>query len=528
MRGLFFEKNLSDHFACDDLSRRRFIGQGIACVLASAFKSQHCVSAAEPSEAKPIAPVSNKLIYRSAVELARLIRAQTVSSEEVVQAHLDRIVAVNPRLGAVVQLDSAGALKAAREADDALARGDRLGPLHGIPVTIKDSFDTAGIISTGGTTGRSGFVPSADATVVKRLRTAGAIIVGKTNTPELTLSYETDNLIYGRTNNPFDLARTSGGSSGGAAAILAVGGSPIDVGSDTMGSIRVPAHFCGIAGLKPTFGQVSRAGHIIPPGGLVGRMTHVGPMARFVEDLILLLPIISGSDPLDPEVVPVDVKEPSSARLKSLRIAFFSENGKSKPTDDVVQAVESAAKVLAAEGSPTEEKRLPGFDVIDPILSVINAGDGGDYYLNLLRRYGTTRMHPDTVAIVMRSRSGVAPGRKYSEALQNWDKLKESALKFMNDFDLLICPPASAAAPKHGGTRGMDFSYSYLFNLLGWPAVVVRVGTTAGGLPIGVQIVGRPWKDHEVLAAALRIEKMLGGWKPDFSEQRLIQQSSIP
>src|SRR6266487_2160215 len=335
------DKNRSDHFACDDVSRRSFIGQGIACVLASAFNGQHFVSAADPNETRPIAPVSNKLIYRSAAELARLIRTKTVSSEEVVQAHLDRIVAVNPRISAVVQLDSVGALKAAREADTALARGDRLGPLHGIPVTIKDSFDTVGIISTGGTTGRSRFVPSADATVVKRLRTAGAIILGKTNTPELTLSYETDNLIYGRTSNPFDLARTSGGSSGGAAAILAVGGSPIDVGSDTAGSIRVPAHFCGIAGLKPTFGRVSRTGHILPPGGVVSRMTHVGPMARFVEDLILLLPIISGLDPLDPEVVLVGLEEPSAVRLKSLKTAFFSENGKSTPAADLVQAVQS-------------------------------------------------------------------------------------------------------------------------------------------------------------------------------------------
>ena len=169
-----FDKYRSNHFACDDLSRRNFIGQGITCVLASVFKSQRFVSAAEPSETRPVASVSHELIYRSAAELARLIRAKTVSSEEIVRAHLNRIVAVNPRISAVVQLDSIGALKAARDADTALARGDRLGPLHGIPLTIKDSFDTAGIISTGGTTGRSQFVPSADATVVKRLRAAGA------------------------------------------------------------------------------------------------------------------------------------------------------------------------------------------------------------------------------------------------------------------------------------------------------------------------------------------------------------------
>jgi len=491
--------------------------------LASVFEAQRFVSAADPGETRRLAPVSNDLIYRSAAELAPLIRAKTVSAEEIVRAHLQRIVAVNPRISAVVQLDSAGALKAAKDADTALARGDRLGPLHGIPVTIKDSFDTAGMVSTGGTTGRSRFVPSADATVVKRLRAAGAIVLGKTNTPELTLSYETDNLIYGRTSNPFDLGRTAGGSSGGAAAIIAVGGSPIDVGSDTAGSIRVPAHFCGIAGLKPTFGLVSRAGNILPPGGVVGRMTHVGPMARFVEDLILLLPIISGSDPHDPEVVPVDLEQPSSVRLKSLKTAFFFANGKSTPGADLTQAVRSAATVLAEEGAPTEEKCLPGFNVMDSILDVLNAGDGGDYYLNLLRRYGTTRMHADTIAILLRSRSSVTSGRKYSEALQDWDRLKVSALEFMNKVDLLICPPASSTAPKHGGTHGMDFSYSSLFNLLGWPAAVVRVGITSEGLPIGVQIVGRPWKDHEVLAAALRIEKSLGGWKRDFPERPLIQ-----
>lgn len=505
------------------LSRRTFIDRGIACVLASILGGQR-IAAAEANQSKPTAPAGSKLIYRSATELARLIRTKAVSSEEVVKAHLDRIVAVNPRLTAVVQLDSARALKAAKEADAGLERGDRVGPLHGVPFTIKDSFDTAGIISTGGTTGRSKFVPNTDATVVTRLKNAGAILLGKTNTPELTLSYETDNLVYGRTNNPYDLTRTPGGSSGGAAAILAVGGSPIDIGSDTMGSIRVPAHFCGIVGLKPTYGRVSRGGHIIPPGGLVGRITHVGPMARFVDDLILLLPIISGTDSADPDVVPMKPGDPSTVRVKALRVAFFSENGKSKATADLAKAVLSAAKALAAEGSPIEEERPPGFDVIDPILSVINAGDSGEYYQNLLKQHGTSRMHPDTIGILMRSRS-VATGRKYSEALLNWDRLKESALKFMNDFDLLICPPASAAAPKHGGTRGIDFSYSYMFNLLGWPAAVVRVGTSAEGLPISVQIVGRPWQDHEVLAAALRLEKMLGGWKPDFPEQPLTQRN---
>src|SRR5262245_57980307 len=232
------------------------------------------------------------LIYASATALAQAIRSKKVSSEEVVNAYLQRIEAVNPQLNAVVQLTADTALKQAREADAALARGDSKGPLHGVPMTIKDSFDTAGVISTGGTKGRALFLPSQDAAAVARLRQAGAILMGKTNTPELTLSFETDNLIYGRTNNPYDLSRTPGGSSGGAAAIIAAGGSPLDLGSDLGGSIRLPSHFCGIAGIKPTSGRVPRTGHI--PSFDIGPLEawmQVGPMARFVEDLILTLPI---------------------------------------------------------------------------------------------------------------------------------------------------------------------------------------------------------------------------------------------
>src|SRR5687768_3723921 len=256
-------------------SRRDFLrksGAGIAGLLAVRFASA-------ASAAIPPAPMAapDPSLFNSATELLRLLRSKEISSHELVKAHLDRIRAINPVLNAVCQLDEPAALKSARAADEALARGDTLGPLHGLPITIKDSFDTKGIISTGGTTGRARHIPAKDATAVARLRAAGAVILGKTNTPELTISYETNNLIYGCTNNPYDLTRTPGGSSGGAAAILAAGGSALDLGSDTAGSIRVPAHFSGIAGLKPTFGRVSRAGHIIPPGGVVGRQTHIGP-----------------------------------------------------------------------------------------------------------------------------------------------------------------------------------------------------------------------------------------------------------
>ena len=227
------------------------------------------------------------IVSASATRLAAAIRRREVSCIEVVEACIQHIQRVNPHVNAVVQLTSDRARAEAKARDRALARREHVGPLHGVPITIKDSFDVAGVVSTAGTTGRRAFVPASDAIAVARMRAAGAILLGKTNCPELTLSYETDNLVYGRTSNPYDFTRTSGGSSGGAAAIIAAGGVSLDIGSDTGGSIRVPSHFCGIAGIKPTSGRVPRTGHIMPAEGVLQSLTQIGPMARFVDDLIL-------------------------------------------------------------------------------------------------------------------------------------------------------------------------------------------------------------------------------------------------
>ncbi|MFX0199042.1 MAG: amidase, partial [Candidatus Hodarchaeota archaeon] len=224
------------------------------------------------------------------------MRNKEVSSEEVVKAHLERIEEVNPKLNAVVLLTAESALHQAREADAALARGEIKGPLHGVPVTIKDNIETAGVVSTSGTKGRSSFVPAHDATVAARMWAAGAIMLGKTNLPEFGLAFETDNLVYGRTNNPYDLSRTPGGSSGGEAAIIASGGSPLGLGNDMGGSIRLPSHFCGLAGIKPTTDRVPRTGHFPPPLTGLDPLWQAGPMARRVEDLILTLPIIARVD----------------------------------------------------------------------------------------------------------------------------------------------------------------------------------------------------------------------------------------
>jgi amidase len=206
-----------------------------------------------------------EIIFDSAASLAEAIRQKRVSSSELTQAYLERIERVNPSLNAVVMLDDT-AMEQARAADSGLAKGEDVGPLHGVPITLKDSHDTVGVVTTGGTLGRADFVPDRDSTVAARLRAAGVVLLGKTNTPELTMGMETDNLVYGRTNNPYDTTRTSGGSSGGGAAIVAAGGSAFDIGSDTGGSIRFPGHCCGVAGIKPTSGRVPRTGHIIPYG----------------------------------------------------------------------------------------------------------------------------------------------------------------------------------------------------------------------------------------------------------------------
>jgi amidase len=519
--------NLVSSVPVPNTSRRIFLrhagARGLAIILSTRIAPSITRAAAKAPQHPTV--TKNDLIYRSASELARLIRSKTISSEELVRAYLDRISLVNPKLNAVCQLDEKGALAAARDADAALNRGGDVGKLHGIPVTIKDSFDVKGIVSTGGTQGRHAFVPEKDATVAARLRAAGAIILGKTNTPELTLSYDTDNLIYGRTHNPYGLALTPGGSSGGAAAILAVGGSALDIGSDTAGSIRIPAHFCGVAGLKPTFGRVSRVGHILPPGGVVGRQTHAGPMARFVEDLILALPIIAGPDAQDPEVESVALEDPATVDVTALRVGYFTDSGKRRATSEMVRAVQSATKALSDAGLKCGSARPPGLDTSGQILSGLNSADGGEYYRQLLRQHGTTSLHAGTSNFLQQIRTSVTAGPKQTDVLAAWENLRENSLKFMRDFEILICPPCSDVAPKPQHSGFLDYSYSSFFNLLGWPAAVVRVGRTSTGLPKGVQIVGRPWKEHEVLAVALLLEKKLGGWKPDFREDTLLEKA---
>jgi amidase len=454
-------------------------------------------------------------IYASATAIAAAIREKQVSSFELVSACLARIGVVNSRLNAVVQLCSEQALRDARNADEALARGTPKGPLHGVPFTLKDAIESQGVICTGGTEGRAHYVPPEDAVVVKRLRGAGAILLGKTNCPELGWAWEADNLIYGKTNNPYDLNLSPGGSSGGESAIIAAGGSPFGLGSDAGGSVRFPAHCTGIASIKPTSGRVPRTGHFPGPGGLLDSLWQIGPLARNVEDLALVLPIISGVDMQDAAIVPMPLGNPRSVDLCRLRIAFHADNGIVTPSSEIAAAVKKAAAVLSQAGASVEEARPPGIEQTYEIYLGLFTADGGAGIESLLKEVGTTRVHPLMQRVLDLQHQGVKTVAELGELVGRWDAFRREMLFFISNYDVLLCPVCSFAGMEHGSTydRLSSFSYTMTSNLTGWPAAVVRGGTTESGLPIGVQIVARPWREDVALAVAQALQDAQGGWQ---------------
>ncbi|MCH8818095.1 MAG: amidase [Chloroflexi bacterium] len=455
----------------------------------------------------------HELLSGSATQIALAIRNRDVSSVEIVRAALERIGEVNPKLNAVVALATDRALVEARRLDAESARGGSRGALHGVPITLKDSHDTEGIVTTGGTTGRAGKMPEADSPPVARLRAAGAIVLGKTNTPEFTMSFITENLVYGKTNNPYDLARTPGGSSGGAAAIVASCGAFLELGSDLGGSVRVPSHYCGIAGLKTSAGRVPRTGHAFPWGGPLDRFGTIGPLARRVEDLALALTIISGPDWVDPFVEPVAIRDPAEVKVAGLRVAFFTDNGLQTPSPDVQDAVKSAGMVIADAGAVLEEKR-PGAVARASELAYRSFGaDGGYLSRKLLSESGTTEP-----SRFLAERASGPPEKglsveEYAALMHEVDAVRSEMLRFMKDYDAVICPVAAQPAPTHEDAEGLIYTYTAAHNLSGLPAAVVRGGTSPEGLPIGVQIVAQPWREDVALALAAVIEEATGGWQ---------------
>jgi amidase len=465
---------------------------------------------------KPLALPSD-LTAASATEIARAIRDRVVSSLDVVEAHLARIAAVNPALNAVVHIADETARRQARAADAALARGERLGPLHGVPFTVKDTIESAGLPCTGGTLGRARHVPDADATVVARLRAAGGIVLGKTNVPELAAAFESDNLVYGRSSNPYDLARTPGGSSGGEAAVIAARGSPLGLGTDAGGSIRLPAHFCGLAAIKPTAGRIPRTGQFPYPLGFRQALSHASPIARRVEDLVLVLPLLSGPDFADHAVVDAPLGDPRAIALRGLRVAFYTDIGAVKPTPATAIAVKKAATLLEEAGVVVEEASPPGLEESADLFSRIFGADGGAGARALFAQIGTAEVSP----LLQRSlgtlfaNAARTPDDLFQLAAR-WDRFRNTMLGFMKRYDAVLAPIAAFPAVLHGTSFDEDkapgFAYTMTYNLTGWPSTAIRAGTSPEGLPIGVQIAARPWREDVSLALAAALEERLGSF----------------
>jgi amidase len=431
----------------------------------------------------------SELFYASATVLARRIRERELTATEVVQAHLERITAINPLLNAVVQLAEEQALQEARAADADLALGRWRGPLHGVPFTVKDWIDAAGLLCTGGDPRFRRRVPAADATVVARMRQAGAILLGKTNVLA-------ENPVYGRTNNPYNLAYSPTGSSSGEAALIAAGGSPLGLGSDSGGSIRQPAHACGVCGLKPTTGRIPLTGHFPFISAMNDPRTTIGPLARFVEDLALALPILCGMDWQDASVVPMPLADWRAVEVGALRVATYTRHEGAAPTPATVETCQQAALALAALGAPVEEALPPRIEEAAVIT----------------REYW---QRPESASAEEWMPDGefVLSSAQVEEHLFRWDRFRRALIGFMARYDAILTPVAERPATPHGTDPGW-IPYTLPYSLTGWPCAVVRAGTSPEGMPIGVQVVARPWRDDVALAVAAAIERARGGWQP--------------
>jgi len=510
-------------------SRRDFLrraGLGSAGTLLASLPIAAISSSSAKAAPAPVTSTdkSDEIIWMSATKLAQLIREKKVSATEAVKAFIARQDHVNRKLNAVVMPCYERALAEAKAADESLAKGKLMGPLHGVPMTIKDSLATEGVVSTGGTLGRKDYIPDKDATVVARARKAGAILLGKSNTPEFTLGSisglsTTTNLVYGTSCNPYDLKRSTSGSSGGAGAGVAAGLASFDIGSDWGGSIRGPCHNNGVAGIKPTSVRVPRTGHIAGYGGVFDLFQQLGPIARRLEDVSLITPLLSGPDFSDASCAPVPWADPAAVDLKKLRLAFFPTNTVTETDDDTKKTVLQAVKWLEGNvASVTED--LPK-DLLTELFDArhkLTNGDALAYYKRLADKNGTKTFSPQRHEQMARLTQISAA--EYIEAWEIQDANKVKMLEWFAKYDVLICPVAGKPAQliETGYDvpipTGPQWSYTGVFNSTGWPATVVRCGSSADGkLPIGVQIVAAPWRDDITLAVAAVLEAQSGGWQ---------------
>src|SRR5580658_518350 len=396
----------------------------------------------------------SELTFFSAVAMAERIRKKDISPAELVEAHLAKIERLDPKLNAFVHVDSARARRAARAAETAVSdrktSGSALGPLHGVPISIKSSLEVAGLRCESGTRLRTGFVATQDAPIVARLKNAGAIVLGVTNTPELLMAWETNNLLYGRTNSPWDLERSPGGSSGGEGAAIAAGMSAGGVGSDGGGSIRVPAHFSGICGLKPTPGRVPSTGHFPESGGPFASIGVVGPMARTVADLKLLFEVMQGPDVGDTNAAPVPLRWPNEDEARGLRIGYFEDDGRTPVTAETRAAVRNAAKALRDAGFNVERFHPEGLEEARQLWWKYFVVAGG-----MLLRPMFNGRESDLSPILKQFLEWAAgqpahSGRSLLDAWIRRDAVRAQFFAQMRRYPILLCPVAAIPAFRHG------------------------------------------------------------------------------
>lgn len=459
----------------------------------------------------------NDLVLQSATQQLHLLRTGAVSVTELAEAHIRQIERLNPKLNALIDFDVNRVRVQAEQMDE--ERGPR-GPLHGLPVTVKSSIATAGYRCEIGSLLHKGDIPRTNAVAVARLRNAGALILGTTNCPEFLMAYETDNLLYGRTANPWDLERTAGGSSGGEAAAIAAGMSAAGLGSDSGGSVRVPAHFTGICSLKPTPGRFPGRGHLPPCVGPFSVLGAIGPMARTIEDVALLFRTLGGQDPADPASPPVPFRNLSFDELRHHTIGFFEEDGLVPVTPETRAAVDAAASALRDEGFRVEPFRPHMLEPLRRLWWKLFVQCGAMFYAP------TIRGKEAQLSPIFREFLDIASAEKPftpEQLLEAWaelDLLRAKALEELQTHPVLLCPVASIPAFRHGerqwkiADRTVDYldavRHTQWFNTLAAPAAVVPVGHSPEGLPIGVQIVARPFEDETALGIAAVVDAAFG------------------
>jgi len=470
--------------------------------------------------------VPSEIVLASAVQQLQMLRAGTLSIPELAEAHIRQIERLNPALNAFADFDAARVRTLAQQLDQ---ENSARGPLHGLPVTVKSSIATAGYRCEIGSRLHEGDVPAEDAVVVARLRAAGALILGTTNCPEFLMAYETANLLHGRTHNPWDLARTPGGSSGGESSAIAAGMSAAGLGSDSGGSVRVPAHFTGICSLKPTPGRIPGRGHLPPCVGPFSILGAIGPMARTMADVTLMFRTLCGQDPHDPASSPVLLRSPSLEELRTNAIGFFEDDGLVPVTPETRDSVNAAAHVLRDAGFRVEPFRPRTLEQLRSLWTKFFVQCGAMFYEPEIRgkQAQLSPIFSEFLEI-----AAAAPPLTATQLLNAWaelDLLRSKTLEAMSEYPMLLCPVASIPAFRHGerswSIDGQNVAYldavrhTQWFNVLAAPAAVVPVGQSPEGLSIGVQLVARPHEDEIALGVASIVDAAFGYRPPPIARQ---------